>query len=227
MIRISCVIAAYNEASRIGGVLSAIHDHPELDEVIVVDDGSTDGTAEVVRKYHDVKLIVQGTNLGKSRAIARGVEAATGDSILTLDADLQNLTPEHISSLTVPVKSGIVDITISMRSNSLAIYRAIGLDFCSGERVFPRRFIMDHTGEINALSRFGIESFLNELIIKERLRIAIVPLKGLINTLKMRKIGFLRGLVAETKMLRDVLRVLSPLGVLRQNYWMLKLARRT
>ena len=226
MVRISCVIAAYNEATRIGNVLSVIHDHPGLEEVIVVDDGSHDSTAEVVRRYPDVKLIVQEVNSGKSRAIVRGAVEARGEYMLTLDADLQNLTKEHISLLTAPVQSGTADVTISIRQNSLAIYRAIGLDFCSGERAFPRRLVVDHAEEIKALSRFGVESFLNGLIIKEKMRIRIVSLRGLINTLKMKKIGFVRGLIAETKMLGDVLRVISPIEVIRQNYWMLKLARK-
>lgn len=226
MIRVSCIIAAYNEAERIGDVLSVVHDHSDLEEVIVVDDGSKDNTAGIVRKYQNVKLLVQEKNQGKSKAIVRGVQESKGDTILTLDADLQFLTKEHISQLLAPIKTGHADVSISLRENSLRIYKVIGLDFCSGERAFPRRFVAEHVREIENLSRFGIESFLNRLIIKEKLRIAIVPLAGLINTIKLKKIGFIRGLIAEIRMFADVLRVISPLEIARQNYWMLKLSKK-
>lgn len=225
MLKVSCLIAAYNEAERIGGVLSVVQNHPALLEVIVVDDGSRDNTSAVVRQYANVKLLVQDPNAGKSKAVVRGALEAQGDIILMLDADLQYLTQEHISKLLEPIQNGSADVSISVRENSLRIYKAIGLDFCSGERAFPRRLITDHVDEIRHLTGFGIESFLNRLIIRARMRIAIIPLKGLVNTMKMQKIGFIRGLIAETKMVGQVLRVISPVEVVRQNYWMLKLAR--
>ena len=56
MIGVSCVIPAYNEAARIAGVLEAVTRHPLINEVIVVDDGSTDETPNVVAKFRQVDL---------------------------------------------------------------------------------------------------------------------------------------------------------------------------
>ena len=84
---ISCVICAYNEASRISKVLDVAVGHPSIREVIVVDDGSTDATKEVVKKYPSVRLIALEHNVGKSRAFVQGVAASTGELIMCLDAD--------------------------------------------------------------------------------------------------------------------------------------------
>ena len=101
--KISCIIPAWNEAARIGGVLQVVADHPELAEVIVVDDGSTDGSAEraeaVAARAANLRVIRGGVNRGKTQAVALGVGAAAHDWLLLLDADLQGLEPAAVSAL--------------------------------------------------------------------------------------------------------------------------------
>ena len=222
---ISCVICSYNEAERIGDVLKIVDGHPLVSEVVVVDDGSHDSTANVVRSFPSVKLVVNEKNIGKSASLARGITSASGELILMLDADLKNLTRENVTALIDPVLSGKADISISLRGNSLPLYRAIGIDFVSGERVLPRTLVTDHAEEIRRLSRFGVESFMNEHIIAKRMRIAIIRLDNLINFRKKAKIGWWRGTLKEWGMVRDILRVISPLEIIHQNYAMLKLSR--
>src|SRR5690349_10979581 len=95
--RVSCIIPAYNEQDRIGLVLGAVIGHPLIDEVIVVDDGSKDETARIAQGMDGPQVIVCAKNGGKSRALATGIEAATGDILLLIDADLVALTPAHIT----------------------------------------------------------------------------------------------------------------------------------
>ena len=86
---ISVVIPAYNEEKNIGGCLGAVmaSDYPkEKLEVIVVDDGSTDSTAGIVKKYAKVRLLFQ-KHKGKSEALTLGAKAAKHDFVMTLDAD--------------------------------------------------------------------------------------------------------------------------------------------
>ena len=223
--KLSCIICAYNEAPRIAEVLYVAAAHPLLDEVIVVDDGSTDGTAGIVRSFPSVRLVSYRENRGKSRAFADGVRAARYDYIMHLDADLKHLTAANITELAEPVLSRHFGMSISVRKNSLAAYRWMGLDFVSGERVIPKRIVAACLAEIDKLPRFGVEAFINARIIDERLRIAVVPFDKVINTRKTQKIGRWRGTIADYRTALDVLRVISPLGVVRQNYRMLLLAR--
>ena len=92
--RLSVVIPAYNEATRIGPtldrVLAYMRSRGEPFEVLVVDDGSVDGTAETVERRGDseVRVLVLAANQGKGAAVRRGVEESTGEFILITDADL-------------------------------------------------------------------------------------------------------------------------------------------
>ncbi|HHI00582.1 MAG TPA: glycosyltransferase family 2 protein, partial [Thermococcus litoralis] len=82
--RISVIIPAYNEAKRIGKVLSKI---PEfVDEVIVVDDGSEDSTSEVA-KNHGAEVIRIEENQGKGAAMREGIKKVSGDIVIFMDAD--------------------------------------------------------------------------------------------------------------------------------------------
>jgi hypothetical protein len=116
-------------------------------------------------------------------------------------------------------------MSISLRKNSLAIYRWLGLDFVSGERVLPKRIVTACLIEIDALPGFGIEAYINARIIDEQLSIAVVAFDNVINTRKAVKVGWWRGTLGDWMTALHVLRVLSPLEVVRQNYCMLALAR--
>lgn len=222
---LTCLICAHNEAPRIGGVLGVACEHPVISEVIVVDDGSTDRTVDVVRSFPTVRLVSLAERSGKSCAFAAGVRAARHDYIMHLDADIKHLTAANITALAEPVLSQGYGMSISVRRNSLAIYRWLGLDFVSGERVLPKRIVAACLSEIERLPGFGIEVYINQRIIEEQLGIAVVVLDNILNTRKAAKVGWWQGMLADWATALDVLRVLSPLEVARQNYRMLALAR--
>jgi glycosyltransferase involved in cell wall biosynthesis len=223
---ISCIVCCFNEGERIGAVLQALDAHPALHEVIVVDDGSTDDTAARVRAWPDVRVISYPANRGKTYAMAQGIAAANGDYLMFLDADLAGLGAREVGLLAAPITGERARITISLRRNSLGVYRMIGLDFVSGERVIPASLVRDHVETMAGLPPWGAEAFINGLIIKARLPIEIVDWPGVSNIRKYRKIGWLRGLLAELRMVSDALQVLSPLDLARQNLALLNLAVR-
>jgi len=109
--RISVIIPAYNEAKRIGKVLSKI---PEfVDEVIVVDDGSEDNTFEVA-KNHGAEVIRLEENQGKGVAMREGIKKISGDVVVFMDADGQH-NPEEIEKLVSPILKGEADFVIGSR----------------------------------------------------------------------------------------------------------------
>lgn len=91
---LSIIIPAYNEAARLPGTLNTILDYFRHDrrsvEIIVVDDGSTDSTADIVRQHAVLRLIQHPRNLGKGAAVRTGMLAATGDWCYLCDADLSS-----------------------------------------------------------------------------------------------------------------------------------------
>jgi len=193
--------------------------------VIVVNDGSTDATMELLRDYPDVRVISYGENRGKTYALSQGIAAAKSDYLMLLDADLAGVTAADVQRLADPVLSGKVQVSMTLRRNSLPLYRWIGLDFVSGERIIPTRLVSGLVETMAHLPRWGAEVFINQLIVKEGLPIAVVDWPGVLNIRKYSKVGHWRGTVAELEMIRDAMRVLSAGGVVRQNLALLELAK--
>jgi len=110
MPKVSIVVPAYNEEAFIGTLLDLVLsvDTESLGfskEIIVVDDGSKDGTSALVRRFSGVRLVQQ-KNQGKGRAVQRGIQEATGDYILVQDADLEYDPADYIPMLAKLAKLG-------------------------------------------------------------------------------------------------------------------------
>ena len=228
MKKISCIIPAYNEGKRIASVLDIVIGHPLISEVIVVDDGSSDDTRDVVARYSSIKLIALEKNGGKSAAIVEGVRQAENELILFLDADLSGLSANALSSLIEPVQSGKADVSISLRHNSPLQWRLMGLDYISGERVFSKNFLMPLLPSLLSINGFGLEVYLNRAIIKQRLRIAVVWWSGVHSAFKYTAaqewwyFGIKKDYI---RMFFLVMRTITPFEMARQIIQMLRLRR--
>jgi glycosyltransferase involved in cell wall biosynthesis len=108
----------YNEARTVQAVVKRVLDvdFPCPVEVVIVDDASTDGTAEILGDIHDERLVKlrHPANRGKGAAIRTAVGAATGDFMVPLDADLE-YQPEEIPKLLEPVLSGEAEVVYGSR----------------------------------------------------------------------------------------------------------------
>jgi glycosyltransferase involved in cell wall biosynthesis len=110
--RISFLVAAYNEASTIGKVLERI-DALGIDrQVIVVDDGSTDGTAEIAERYDC--LVIRQSNRGKGAAIQAAIPHIDGDIAVIQDADME-YDPADVPALVEPIQTGVADVVFGSR----------------------------------------------------------------------------------------------------------------
>lgn len=154
---LSIVIPAYNEAEGIRAVLSRIcGDYPDA-EIIVVDDGSTDGTGDQLQDL-PARVIRHPYNKGNGASVKTGIRASRGDFVLLLDADGQQ-SPDDIGKLLI--HTGVYDLIVGARvkSSQQNAVRALGNgalewmasylagtripDLTSGFRVFRRDIIME------------------------------------------------------------------------------------
>ena len=111
--RVTFIIPAYNEAASIGDVLDKV---AELDldrQVIVVDDGSTDGTGDIAAARDDV-LVIRQPNRGKGSAIRAAIPRIDGDIVVIQDAD-QEYDPAEVPALIAPIVSGVADVVYGSR----------------------------------------------------------------------------------------------------------------
>jgi glycosyltransferase involved in cell wall biosynthesis len=115
---IAAIIPTYNEEINVAGVLEVLHATTILDEIILVDDGSSDRTAEILRQAATIdpryRVIVHEKNSGKGQAIFTGWAATCAPILLLLDADLKNLTPAHIQALLDPIINHRADMTLGL-----------------------------------------------------------------------------------------------------------------
>jgi glycosyltransferase involved in cell wall biosynthesis len=111
--RVSFLIPAYNEAANIAEVLERVDALPFDKQVIVVDDGSTDGTAEIVQSHNGVLLLRQ-PNGGKGAAIRHAIEHIDGDVAVIQDADME-YDPAEVPALIEPIERGVADVVYGSR----------------------------------------------------------------------------------------------------------------
>src|SRR5262245_47478161 len=118
-LRVSVLMPAFNEAATVGIVLRRVLQlGPLVHEIVVVDDGSTDATPKaieaVAREDARIKFIRQDRNRGKTAAISRAIQEATGDCLIVQDADLE-YDPTEIPEVIAPIAQGRADVVYGSR----------------------------------------------------------------------------------------------------------------
>ncbi len=118
MHKLSILIPCYNESQTIHELLTRVIAVPTFweKEIIVIDDGSTDGTRDILATFQDrVRVILRAKNGGKGSALKDGLLQVTGQYILIQDADLE-YDPKEIPSLLAAIDSGVVDVVFGSRN---------------------------------------------------------------------------------------------------------------
>lgn len=120
--RLSILMPVYNEAKTIREILEQVHRADAIGlekEIIVVDDGSTDGTREILKEteflnQHPYRLLFHAKNMGKGAAVRTALTYATGDIIIIQDADLE-YDPSEYRELLAPIMAGRADVVYGSR----------------------------------------------------------------------------------------------------------------
>jgi len=111
---LSVIIPVYNEADNIKRILSAVENVKINKEIIVVDDFSTDGTREFLRKKQGIKLVFHKKNMGKGTAIRSALKIVSGDFVIIQDADLE-YSPNQYTKLFKPIKENSTKVVYGSR----------------------------------------------------------------------------------------------------------------
>src|SRR5215217_3021810 len=114
---LSVVIPVYNEVDHISEILKRVQAVKLANEIIIVDDGSTDGTRTLLAALNGnekLRVILHERNQGKGAALVTGFKAARGDILLIQDADLE-YDPRDYPQLIKPIEEGIADVVYGSR----------------------------------------------------------------------------------------------------------------
>jgi glycosyltransferase involved in cell wall biosynthesis len=117
-LRLSVIMPAYNEAATIERVVEVVLATPQPKEVLIVDDGSTDGTREIIKRFEGrpgVRTFFHARNQGKGAAVRTALSEAGGDVVLIQDCDLE-YDPNQYGMLIEPIERGEADVVFGSRS---------------------------------------------------------------------------------------------------------------
>lgn len=198
------LIPAFEEATTVGTVVSTAV-AAQVGPVVVVDDGSTDGTAEVARSA-GAEVLRLPTNLGKGGALEAGARSRPERVLVLLDADLVGLTPEHVRDLADPVNQGQVEMSRGVFSGGRLLTTAAQVLWprLNGQRGLLREGLLQVRGL--AQSRYGVEVAISDHAKRHRWRIVDVPLTGVSQVMKEEKRGWWRGLLTRIRMYFEIAR---------------------
>ncbi len=200
--KIAAIIPAFNEEKTIADVIRAAQETDYINEIIVVNDGSFDNT-ERIAKNCGVKVISLKTNQGKSGALEEGVRSTDAPILVFIDADIINLSSEHLEELIRPLLEEKFDMAVGTidRSNlgrffswlfektesPFAGTRALRREFW--ERI-PKKYKKE----------YYIESVLTYFAKKYSLRVKPIVLYGTKHIIKEKKYGVWQGIRERAKM---------------------------
>jgi glycosyltransferase involved in cell wall biosynthesis len=187
--RISIVISVLNEESTVSDVVKTSLQCQMVDEVIVVNDGSTDHTAKKLEPFlsHPKYSYIEfEQNKGKSYAMVAGVEASEGEIIVFVDADLLGFKEKHIEQLLNPLIKGEADMVIGPPVENKLDEKLNPLQMLSGERAVFKKDILPILEKMRT-AKYGVETLINLYYRSEGKKVKYEYLWDIYHMIKFRK----------------------------------------
>lgn len=182
---VSAIVPVFNEEKTVEKVVEALLQCDLIDEVICINDGSTDKSLEILKSFGNrIKLINLKKNHGKGFALASGIKQAKGEIVAFFDSDLPNLSLEHIATLLGPILRNETSVVLGVPKTRKDDYIGPWSIYFAGERAYPREKLLPCL-ERMAKTRYGVEVYLNGLFDKKETK--VVFLDGLILPSKQEK----------------------------------------
>jgi glycosyltransferase involved in cell wall biosynthesis len=195
-VKLTTIIPVFNEANTIREIVSRVEKTGLVEEILIIDDGSTDGTRQALEELDGqghVRVILHEHNLGKGAAVRTGIQCANSEIILIQDADLE-YDPRDYPALLRPIEEGIADVVFGSRflggarrpilfwhmvANKIltlftnVLYDNILTDMETGYKVFRRQVLT----EIPLHARgFEFEPEFTAKVLKRKIRVFEVPI---------------------------------------------------
>jgi len=210
---------ARDEALTVADNVAAARACRYVREVIVVDDGSSDETAELARAAGAKVIHRDGEEGSKAHAMDDGIRASDADAFLFVDADCTDLTGAHLDAICEPFLAGRCDMSLGMFDYGRLWNRVVPrVHPLTGERIIPR-WVWDAIPP-HKLDGYTIEARINEVISERRLKTVARTMRGVFHRTKRVKHGRWDGVLRTLDMYREIISMVWPIGDIRwRTYW--------
>lgn len=183
----TAIICAYNEENTISNILKEVCELHYFNEVVVINDGSTDKTGKLIKSCKktfnitDVHLLV---NMGKGYAMAKGSEIANNEYLVFIDADLSNFSLTHARKLLNPVLGNEANMVLGYATKTIGYNPFKKL---SGQRALKKQDIMPILKKMET-SGYGVETLINMHFTANHKTVSCVALENLGHPTKFQKV---------------------------------------
>jgi len=188
--KITAILPIFNEEKTVKGVLATLESSQLINEIIVVNDASTDKSEKIIKSFSSEKLtlISLKKNLGKGDAVKEATKGLETDIIFLCDGDLHNFETKHIKQILLPLLAGHGVMSAGLRDKGI-IRNFFDKHFgplITGERALPCSVFKEATKHSLAKG-FGLEPVLNDYCQRHGILIQKQVMKGVQQTFKPKK----------------------------------------
>lgn len=192
MKKVSAIICVYNEEKTLRNVVLSVFEDCNINEIIVINDGSSDNSKEIIEELKaemEIKAIHFDENKGKGYAMAVGVENATNEIIAFIDADQTKIIPIYIQQMISFLIQENNDMVLGYTTTKIGWFDINPIKILTGERALFKKDIIPILDKMKE-SRFGVETLLYLHYVSMDKKIKYTKLVGLKHKDKYKKASF-------------------------------------